>query len=157
MEIRWNLTRREKIFEQSHILVFSVAKSGRTWLRVLLNKYLSLAYDVPFDINDLSESNKRIPSIHFTHELWEHCSKAKVHEKILGKYIVPEKILRSKKVLVLYRDPRDVLVSLFFQKSKRSKNKTGKDMIDFISDKQHGIDLIDDKRFAAGEEYFVKA
>jgi hypothetical protein len=134
--------RRRKTFEQSNILILSVAKSGRTWLRVLLNKYLSLAYDVPFDIHDLNKFNERIPSIHFTHELWEHYSKANIRQKLLGKYIVPEKVLRSKKVLVLYRDPRDVLVSLFFQKSKRSEKKTKKGLDDFISDKQHGIYLI---------------
>ena len=142
MEIRWNLMRRRKRYEQSDILVLSVAKSGRTWLRVLLNKYLSLAYHVPFGLDDLNKSNDRIPSIQFTHELWEHFSKANMRQKLLGKYIVPDKILQSKKVLVLYRDPRDVLVSLFFQKSKRSKTKTSKDMVDFISDKHHGIHLI---------------
>jgi hypothetical protein len=142
MEIHWNLMQRRKRFEKSDILILSVAKSGRTWLRVLVNKYLSLAYDIPFDLNDLSKSDDRIPSIHFTHELWEHYSKATSLQRLLGKYIVPANILRSKKVLVLYRDPRDVLVSLFFQKTKRSKHKTGKDMAGFISDKRHGIDLI---------------
>ena len=119
-----------------------MAKSGRTWLRVLLNKYLSLAYDIPFGLDDLGKYSKQIPSIHPTHELWEHYSKASPRQKLLGKYIVPKSVLWSKKILVLYRDPRDVLVSLFFQKSKRSKTKTDKDMADFITDSRHGIHLI---------------
>ena len=142
MNISWNLTSRRKLIKKSDIYIFSVAKSGRTWLRVLINKYLSLAYNVPFGLDDLNKSNKIIPSILFTHELWVHYSIATPRQKLLGKFIVPDKFLRSKKVVVLYRDPRDVLVSLFFHKSKRSEIKTQKNISDFISDKRHGIDLI---------------
>jgi len=144
MNIRWNLTSRRKLIKKSDIYIFSVAKSGRTWLRVLINKYLSLAYDIPFGLGDLNKYNKTILSILFTHELWVHYSIATPRQKLLGKFIVPNKFLRSKKIVVLYRDPRDVLVSLFFQKSKRSKTKTRKSITDFISDKRHGIDLIVD-------------
>lgn len=142
MIVHWNLMRRRALFRKSDIYVISVAKSGRTWFRVLLNKYLSLAYDIPFSLEDLSRQDKKIPSIFFTHELWEHYSKATLLQKIFGKYIIPKKMLWSKKVVVLYRDPRDVLVSLYFHKRKRSDKPTEKTLIDFISDRRHGIQLI---------------
>lgn len=142
MIVHWNLMRRRTLFNKSDVYIISVAKSGRTWFRVLLNKYLSLAYDIPFSLEDLSRQDKKLPSIFFTHELWEHYSKATLLQKIFGKYIIPKKMLWSKKVVILYRDPRDVLVSLYFHKRKRSEKPTEKALIDFISDRRHGIQLI---------------
>jgi hypothetical protein len=142
MIVPWNLMRRRTLFSKSDIYIISVAKSGRTWFRVLLNKYLSLAHDIPFSLEDLSKQSKKIPSILFTHELWEHYSKATLLQKIFGKYIIPKKMLWSKKVVVLYRDPRDVLVSLYYHKRKRSERRTEKTIKDFMSDRRHGIPLI---------------
>lgn len=142
MEVRWNLTGRRGMIKKSDILILSVAKSGRTWLRVMINKYLSLVFGVPFDLNDMGKYHKRIPHILFTHELWYHYSMATARQKMLGKYIVPDKMLAIRKVIILYRDPRDVLVSLYFQKTKRSDKKIQLSLKDFISDQRSGIDAI---------------
>jgi hypothetical protein len=142
MVVGWNLTSRRSRFKESDIYIFSIAKSGRTWLRVLINKYLSLAYNVSFKLDDLSRQEKSIPSILFTHELWEHHRKATRWQKVLGKYVIPENMLRSKKIIVLYRDPRDVLVSLYFHMRKRSDRRIKKDITDLISNRQYGLPLI---------------
>jgi len=142
MMIQWNLTSKRTLIKDSDILVFSVAKSGRTWLRVLINKYLSLAYDIPFSLKDLGKHETKIPSILYTHEIWEHYSKATMFQQLLGKYIVTDTMLKSKKIVLLYRDPRDVLVSLFFHMRKRSEHKAEKQMSDLLFDKHHGIQQI---------------
>ena len=55
------------------------------------------------------------------------------------RYIVTDNMLRSKKIVLLYRDPRDVLVSLFFHMRKRSEHATEKHISEFIFNKGHGI------------------
>ncbi len=123
MKVKWNLTRKLKGIKKSDVLILSIAKSGRTWLRVMINKYISLAYNVPFGLDDLNIHNSEIPKILYTHEEWANYDSATLKQKLLGRYIVPDKILSTKKVVLLYRDPRDVIVSLFFQLMKRSRKK----------------------------------
>jgi len=142
MAIQWNLTRKLAGIKKSDVLVISIGKSGRTWLRVMINKYISLAYDVPFSLEDLGSQNDNIPSIMYTHEMWTHSS-ATLREKILGKYIVPDNILSTKKVVLLYRDPRDVIVSLYFHSIKRGR-KRNQDLtlMDFVENKKSVMPLI---------------
>ena len=121
------------------MLVLSVGKSGRTWLRVLVNKSLSLHYGLPFSLNDLNQSNHSIPSLLYDHELWMHSASASWWRRIPGSYIVPGSILAGKKVVVLCRDPRDVVVSLYFQMTKRSKKKIDCGISDFIRHDKFGI------------------
>lgn len=139
MIIQWNMTPGVNKYKISDALILSVGKSGRTWLRVLLNKYLSLHYDVPFELGDLRKFNKKVPSLLFSHELWLHFSDASWIQQILGKYIVPDTILFDKKVILLSRDPRDVVVSLYYQKTRRSKRKISCPMNEFIRHKRYGI------------------
>lgn len=120
MPVSWNLTKKLSGFKKSDVLIISIGKSGRTWLRVMLNKYISLAYEVPFGLDDLSSYGSSIPSIVYTHEMWTHLG-GKFKERILGKYIVPDDVLSKKKVVLLYRDPRDVVVSLYFHSIKRGR------------------------------------
>jgi hypothetical protein len=140
--VRWNITRHLKKYANADVLVLSVGKSGRTWLRVLLNKFLSLHFNVPFTVEDLSKANALIPSILYEHEAWSHFSDATLFKQLVGRNIVPEHILRRKKVVLLYRDPRDVLVSLYFQKTKRSRRKIDCTLADFVKDRRHGIENI---------------
>ncbi len=138
MIVTWNLTNKAKQMGKSDVLVLSISKSGRTWLRVMINKYISLVYDIPFSLEDLSEINNEVPSIFYTHGKWTHYEKATLNQKILGRYIVPAKILSAKKVIMLFRDPRDVIVSLYFEVTKRSRKATEKErrgdvkLMDFV-------------------------
>lgn len=139
MIVRWNLTGRRERHRGRHALILSIGKSGRTWLRVLLNKFLSLHYNVPFDLGDLSKYSTALPSITYDHELWKHFSEATVGERIRGKYLIPPDTLFSKKVILLFRDPRDVVVSLYFQKTKRSHTKIAFPIGDFLRHNKYGI------------------
>lgn len=139
---RWNLTSKKKRYNNSDVIVLSVAKSGRTWLRVLLNKYIADQNQLPFTLDDIGAGDPNLPSILYTHEIWDHLSKAKYFQRLAGKYIVPETLLREKSVLVLYRDPRDVIVSLYFQKTKRSNRKIDTDLSSFIANRRFGLSAV---------------
>jgi hypothetical protein len=139
---KWNVTAKCKQYKKSDVIVLSVAKSGRTWLRVLLNKYFCAVHDLPFSLKDLGADERTVPSIIYTHEIWDHYSKASLSQRLFGKYIVPDRILKTKRIIVLYRDPRDVIVSLFFQKTKRSNHKIVADLKAFLGNEQYGLSKV---------------
>lgn len=142
MKIRWNLTPNRRKYKKADVLIFSVGKSGRTWLRVLLIKYISLKFGVPFKISEIYHPDPLIPSLFFSHEIWSHYADATWIQFLIGKNICPDRILLSKKVILMSRDPRDVVVSLYFQKTRRSKRKMDCSISDFIRDNRYGIDNI---------------
>lgn len=142
MTTTWNLTEKLRKFKQADILVLSVAKSGRTWLRVLLSKYFSLHFDVEMSIGDLYQPVPEMPQLYYSHERWSHIVESSFSQRLFGRYIVPEKVIQQKKIVMLYRDPRDVVVSLFFEKSKRADKKISMDISEFIRDQKYGIGTI---------------
>lgn len=142
LQVKWNLTRNVKKFQHADILVLSIGKSGRTWLRVLLNKYIAQRCGLDFGLGDLSRLTDTIPSICYSHELWEHFSKAGLSQRWLGKYIIPDRLLFKKKVILLFRDPRDILVSLYFHKTRRSVHKIQMDLDAFMRNRKDGIERI---------------
>ena len=115
--IIWNLTKNRNKFLKDDILVLSI-KSGRTWFRVLLNKYLSMHYGVPFDACNPTKYHEAIPSIGFTHEMWKHFSTAGLSQRIRGKYLIPNKIAFARKVILLCRDPRILSFPFFFRRQR---------------------------------------
>jgi hypothetical protein len=138
--VNWNLSPKKlRQYREADVLVLSVGKSGRTWLRVLLNKYLSLHFDVPFGIGELHARNPAIPLVRFDHELWSHYCDARWIDRLLGSNIVPAALLRQKRVVVVYRDPRDVVVSLHFHKTRRSRRRMDVDLSAFIRDPHYGV------------------
>lgn len=143
MLVNWNLSpKKTRQYREADVLVLSVGKSGRTWLRVLINKYLSLRFGVPFGIGELHAVNPAIPLVRFDHELWSHYCDARWTDRLLGSNIVPAGILRQKRVLVVYRDPRDVVVSLHFHKTRRSRRRMDVELPAFIHDPHYGVDNI---------------
>jgi hypothetical protein len=138
----FKLARTLPRYRNADVLVLSIGKSGRTWLRVLLNKYLSLRYGLEFSINDMSKHDGALPSVIYAHELWMHHSEAKLWQYLSGKHIIPDGMLFSKKAVLLARDPRDVVVSLFFQVTKRRKGKKNAmdcEIGEFIKHKKYGV------------------
>jgi hypothetical protein len=141
MVVTWNWGSLRARMERADALVLSVGKSGRTWLRVLLNKYLSLRHGVPFDVDDLGSRAPGIPSVLFTHELWEHLE-AGWFDRLRGRHIVPDRVLARRRVVVLHRDPRDVVVSLHFQRTRRSARRLDLDLETFARDPRLGLAAI---------------
>jgi hypothetical protein len=112
MIVRWNLTGRKDRYRGQHTLVLSIGKSGRTWLRVLLNKFLSLRYNVPFELCDLSKLSAALPSIVYDHELWKHFSETTIGERMRGKYLIPPDSFQ-RKLILLFRDPGTLFLCIF--------------------------------------------
>lgn len=120
--------------------VISFPKCGRTWLRVMLAKALALYFgdprDIVFDPMDVVRNNyQRGPLIRFTHGRVNKppIVEAKHSEERYQKYA-------RKKVIFLVRDPRDVLVSYYFQRTRR-KNESY-DLGYFVRHQWWGIDRV---------------
>ena len=115
--------------------VVSFPKSGRTWLRVMLAKYYALCYDVPVSTNTfkMHKANRDVPFIHFTH-LKDGKESGEARARRLAQ-------LKDKRIVFLVRDPRDVIVSYFFQQTKRKQLFKG-DMSTFVRDAQYGVNAI---------------
>lgn len=93
----------------SDACVVSFRKSGRTWLRVMLAKILSLKHDIKnlgLEVH-LMTLFKSAPNVFFSHG----GSTANLDFR---------KLLKRKKIILLVRDPRDAIVSLFHNHTKRT-------------------------------------
>ena len=122
------------------VYVISFPKCGRTWLRILLGKVLQLHYNLEIpneyyiDIHKLNLVDKKIPRIDFDHEdnpKWRSPSElSKNKEKF-----------KNKKVIFLVRDPKDVLISLYFHKKYRDNAFDG-EIEEFLQEKVGGIETI---------------
>ena len=68
MFVTWNLSRKARAFDQTDAFVISVPKSGRTWLRVFLSKYLAELKEQQIELFDASPVQK----IKYTHDFLEN-------------------------------------------------------------------------------------
>ncbi len=108
-------------FRKIDVIINSFPKSGRTWLRVMLIRYLQLHYNLeinPKILNPLVlvNLNHELPKIIF------------IHGNEVPFLLEPEKITSStigyqkKKFIFLVRDPKDVIISSYFERTKRGDN-----------------------------------
>jgi hypothetical protein len=122
-----------KLSGRNAYYVLSHPKSGRTWLTVIISKVLSLQYGVKdnflFDPYGVSLT---VPYIKFMHGNSRDLVKTKDISPFAGKDIVH-----------LVRDPRDVVVSYFYQITKRRDDiEFEGDLHDFIISDEFGITKI---------------
>ena len=96
--------------QQADCVIISYGKSGRTWLRVMLSRFYQLKHDLPdnslIGFDNLHAKNPDIPLIFFTHDNYLKDFVGNADSK---------KDYYQKKVILLVRDPRDVVVSQYFQ------------------------------------------
>ncbi len=121
-------------------------KTGNTWSRFVLGKYLQLKCNLPcmplFDSYDfLGRCKKHClgPSMHFTHSplVWANQSAAD-----LGFHNVIKPFL-SKKVVLIIRDPLDTLVSLWFDEKYRQKDRYNiENLADFIDNPDFSLEKL---------------
>lgn len=123
---------------RSRAWCISFPKSGRTWLKSLIAYYNAKKYNVNISYDTLIQwcENVQVPKVRFTHlDIIEK-------NEIKNSFIEDEYgFFKNKKILFLVRDPRDVVVSYFYQISKR-ENRYNKKIDDFVYDPIFGIKRI---------------
>jgi len=109
------------------VIITSFPKSGRTWLRVLIGKYLSdyvgiskkMNYDQLINLPLFADLFPEIPRIGYGHGNNSAYKKANKLKPVRSLH-------KNLKIILLVRDPRDVLVSHYFSRTKREQNLFGK-------------------------------
>ena len=140
--------RASHLSDPSTIYLLSFPKTGVTWLKFMLTQILTQAYelecDLTVDINKLSRNNKQLP-----HIIWTHDDSHILGEN--GKLNDIEKIFiyggrfryRKNRVILLVRDPRDVVVSHYYQVTKRADLPLKFDSLsEFVRHQHYGIQRI---------------
>ena len=126
------------------VIITSFPKSGRTWIRVLIGKYLAeyvgidkkMNYDKLINLPLFADLFPEIPRIGYGHGNNSGFSTPEKLNPI-------REVHKTVKIILLIRDPRDTLVSHYFSRTKRTKNKPYKGSIsDFIYEKKGGFDTI---------------
>ena len=117
---RWNFSRHAHTFRAADAFVVSIQKSGRTWVRVFLTAYFSEWGKENFAPAARPAAAAAVPALVYTHDLWEHKAKEHLGERLRGKWLIPREDVLNKPILLVARDPRDVMVSLFFHLKKRA-------------------------------------
>ena len=108
-----------KIFMDIYIISFP--KSGRTWLRLMIGRVIVHQFslfshrnlDSMLYLHKLALLHPLIPRIFITHDDVPHWKKA---DELLTSKIC----YQDAKVIFLARDPRDLLVSIYFEQKKRA-------------------------------------
>jgi hypothetical protein len=126
----------------------SYAKSGRTWVRVMLSRYYQVAHGIPealmMGFDNFHKKNPNVPKIFFT------------HDNYLREYtgnIDNRKDFYGHRVVLLVRRPQDVAVSQFFQWKYRMRphkiplnrypeKSADIDMFDFVMNEDVGLPKI---------------
>ena len=106
------------IISDRDIFLISFPKSGRTWLRLLLGKTLASHFGIEninlLLLDELAAACPKIPKIHVTHDDNPHWKRV---DELSSHKIEYE----GKKVIFLVRDPRDIIVSNYFEKTNREE------------------------------------
>jgi len=130
---------RIKNYNKIDFYMISYPKCGRTWLRSILGNYFRNIFNVigenifDYDIEKLNSLNSNIPFIKSDHvnSSWKkHYSQIKFPIK----YIIKPKI-------IILRDPRDTIVSLYYHRFYRNKDYF-KNISEFIREENGGIETL---------------
>lgn len=103
------------------VVIISFPKSGRTWLRLMLGQILQQHFNLGdielLELQDFTRQHSKIPYIIVSPDdrpFW----------KTVDELETSKELYKEKKVILLVRDPRDVVVSAYFQKNKRFSVQT---------------------------------
>jgi len=115
---------RKKLTERGRwdfdVYLLSYPKCGRTWATLQIGRALQQHYglDVPnlAKLSDFGERIPEVPLIRLTHD-------DQPHRKRPDELSTTRDGLAGKRVILISRDPRDVLVSYYHHKSKRERDR----------------------------------
>jgi hypothetical protein len=135
-----------RALQNTDVFILSYPKCGRTWLRLLLGKYLQQQFGLREDgmileLHALTWHIAGLPRVDFSHDDYPQLKPAAEIEHDKRRY-------SGKKVVFLVRDPRDVLVSYYFQYTRRGAQERAGEapftgtMSDFLRHPIGGIDNI---------------
>jgi hypothetical protein len=128
---------------KSDYALVSFPKSGRTWIRFFLGRYIELQHGMPMDLEFMPQSywsqersDLDFPHIHFTHDWFDLRHSDRANPGIFYK-----DVLDKKPVIFLLRNPMDTLVSYYYHKVKREskENPLDLDLRSFILDDRYGL------------------
>jgi hypothetical protein len=128
---------RKAVFfwEKPEIYLISYPKTGRTWLRALIGKSLSLTYNLPE--KRILNTEYMSMAAHLPHTVVTHDGAEMLARKNYRELNTDKTQYKNKKVIILSRDVRDTLVSAYFQATKRIKVFEGT-ISEFIRSEQFG-------------------
>ena len=140
---RWNFSSRARELSGGDVIVISVPKSGRTWVRTFLCAYFCKRAGRPFTLRPDRYHEPAIPRLIFSHDFAEQRMKGRLWDRIRGKYLVPARELARARIILLVRDPRDAFVSLYMQMVHRApetpQRVKEKNVGDLLRDRRYGI------------------
>ena len=143
---RRNFSSRALELSGGDVIILSIPKSGRTWLRAFLCAYFCRRFGLEFTLRPGRYDLPGFPRVVFSHDLFEHRTKGDRWDRIRGKYLVPRRELKRAKIIVLARDPRDCFVSLYLQLTRRDPNAPpklrGKSVSEMLRDEKFGMRAI---------------
>jgi hypothetical protein len=117
------------------VYVISFPKSGRTWFRTILGTAIQLQFGAravdPTSVHHMWMHDPRVPRLAFTHDVNAHLAHPSEVRWDGERY-------RGKKIILLVRDPRDTIVSLYFEMTKRVRAYDGT-IGDFIRQEAGGF------------------
>jgi len=137
------------------IFLISFPKAGRTWLTLMMGRSIQQHFGLrnanPIRLRKMCERFAQVPSIRLAHDDRPQWKRPENLATSREEY-------RGKKVIFMVRDPRDLLISNYFQKKKRAqsskvlffftkKNREGQEpfqgeLADFLHAEVGGFDTI---------------
>jgi len=129
---RWQHMREADVF------LLSYPKSGRTWLRLMLGQALLTHYEVtdqrPTAVEKITKTCEGVPRVVMSHD-------DNPELKRPGELVTDKGEYRDSRVVLLVRDPRDLIVSLYFGRTRRRKLDAGS-LGKFVYCDRGGVDTI---------------
>ncbi len=104
--------------KNTDVYIFSYPKCGRTWLRLMIGRAITQNFSIPGDEDTLFISGRKklhpaVPRIAVIHDDRPMLKAPDELEESKRKY-------QGKKIIFLIRDPRDVIVSSYFEMKNRA-------------------------------------
>ena len=128
--------------------LISFPKTGVTWLKFMLTQILTKAYNLEcnltVDLHKLSRKNSQVPKIVWTHDSSHILSEKGTRNDVEEIFSYGNRFkYRKNCVILLVRDPRDIVVSHYHQVTKRTDIPLKFNSIsEFVQHKHYGIQRI---------------